>query len=301
MKKWSLILGTIALSFVTIFVTKRSKSVNNAVLLNTSEAAVQRHLIDKKNWPKWWPGEQRNDSTFSFMEVNYVYQKPLINGCELRLESGIQKSLGSLAFVALNDTTIQLQWVAYKGAEPTSSMKESMQSLLVQAQQFFSLQEKLYGFKVGVTRVPNPHLISTKKAFAQYPTVAEVYAMIDQLQQHAKAKNVKQVNSPMLHVNKAEYGTGFEAMVAIPIESKLEESGTIKPKFMIQGALLETEIMGGTYKVEQCINEMKNYLQDNKLSSPAIPYQSLISDRRIADSSKWVTKIYYPVFKQVGF
>jgi hypothetical protein len=42
---------------------------------------------------------------------------------------------------------------------------------------------------------------------------------------------------------------------------------------------------------------MKNYVEDNKKTSPAIPYQSLITNRLTeTDTTKWVTKLYYPVF-----
>ena len=38
-------------------------------------------------------------------------------------------------------------------------------------------------------------------------------------------------------------------------------------------------------------------MTDNALSSPAIPFESLVTNRmQEPDTSKWVTKIYYPGF-----
>jgi len=41
---------------------------------------------------------------------------------------------------------------------------------------------------------------------------------------------------------------------------------------------------------------LKNYLLDAKRPSPAVPFELLINNRRqITDSSKWQTRIFYPV------
>lgn len=287
----------IGIPLLVIFINS-GKTKSFKVNLNAPETAVQRQLIHKTAWSKWWPGTVVNDSTFSFEEVTYTFQSPLINGVQLQLKDADAAAIGGLSFVAQSDTSSILTWSST--GKMSSKMKSSMQKLLAHCNDVFSNQEKLYGFNVKTTTVLNPHLISIKKKFAQYPTVSEVYAMIEQLQKHADAKKTSQLNPAMLHVNPAEDGVGLEAMVAIPISFKLEEEGDFKPKFMIQGALLEAEVVGGISKVEQSMLEMKNYLQDYKLSSPAIPYQSLVSDRRTTDSSKWITKIYHPVFKRPG-
>jgi hypothetical protein len=66
---------------------------------------------------------------------------------------------------------------------------------------------------------------------------------------------------------------------------------------MALGNILVGEVKGGTYTVISGEQNLTNYVNDHKKMSPAIPYQSLVTDRLLeADTSKWVTKLYYPVF-----
>jgi hypothetical protein len=62
------------------------------------------------------------------------------------------------------------------------------------------------------------------------------------------------------------------------------------------GNILITEVKGGPASIKKAFNEMETYITDYRRTAPAIPFQSLITDRsKEPDTSKWVTKIYYPV------
>ncbi len=66
---------------------------------------------------------------------------------------------------------------------------------------------------------------------------------------------------------------------------------------MFPGKILSTEIKGGEYAVETGFKELSNYISDNQLTSPAIPFQSLVTNRVMEpDTSKWITKLYYPIY-----
>ena len=44
------------------------------------------------------------------------------------------------------------------------------------------------------------------------------------------------------------------------------------------------------------MKQMEQYVSDHKYVRIAIPFQSLVTDRmNEPDSSKWITKIYYPI------
>ena len=62
------------------------------------------------------------------------------------------------------------------------------------------------------------------------------------------------------------------------------------------GNVLVTEIKGGTYTIKKSFDQLENYLTDAKRTSPAIPYEMMITDRsKETDTAKWVTRLYYPV------
>ena len=66
---------------------------------------------------------------------------------------------------------------------------------------------------------------------------------------------------------------------------------------MVPGNILVSEIKGGDYSAREALREMHQFMTDNNMSSPAIPFQSLVTNRmEEPDTLKWITKIYYPVF-----
>jgi hypothetical protein len=62
------------------------------------------------------------------------------------------------------------------------------------------------------------------------------------------------------------------------------------------GNMLVTEVKGGQIEVNKASVQLLNYISDYNRTAPAIPFESLVTDRRKEpDSSKWITRIYYPV------
>jgi hypothetical protein len=62
------------------------------------------------------------------------------------------------------------------------------------------------------------------------------------------------------------------------------------------GNILITEVKGGQNEITNAYKQIQNYVSDYNRSAPAIPFESLVTDRRKEpDSSKWITRIYYPV------
>ena len=137
-------------------------------------------------------------------------------------------------------------------------------------------------------------LISTKKTFNAYPTTEQVYEMIADLETCINTNAVMQTNPPMLHV--VQDSGVFKTMVAIPINKSIPNTDRFIIKKMIAGKILITEATGGSANAEATIKKLELYMDDYHLLSPAISFQSLVTDRtKERDSTKWVTKIYYPI------
>jgi hypothetical protein len=65
---------------------------------------------------------------------------------------------------------------------------------------------------------------------------------------------------------------------------------------MVPGKILVAEVKGGEQRVREAAANLQNYVDDYKLKSPAIPFESLVTDRtKETDTSKWITKLYYPI------
>jgi hypothetical protein len=62
------------------------------------------------------------------------------------------------------------------------------------------------------------------------------------------------------------------------------------------GNILVTDVNGGPSAIKYAFDRLEEYVSDTKRIPPAIPFESLITDRRKErDTSKWITRIYYPV------
>jgi SepF-like predicted cell division protein (DUF552 family) len=135
-----------------------------------------------------------------------------------------------------------------------------------------------------------------KKIFDHYPNTEDIYEMVSQIKKHISREQAKEEDYPMLHV-KASDSMHYEAQVAVPVDRKITDSDTFSIKRMLKnGDILVAEITGGKDITDSAMKQLELYVSDYQYNNIAIPFHSLVTDRtKEADSSKWVTKIYYPI------
>ena len=101
----------------------------------------------------------------------------------------------------------------------------------------------------------------------------------------------------MINVLRAN-GTSYQLMVALPVNRKLPGNADVFPEKMVRGNFMSAEITGPAGRIDSAIRQMAVYFEDHQKIAMAIPFQSLITNRKIAsDSNTWVTRIYFPVLK----
>jgi hypothetical protein len=101
---------------------------------------------------------------------------------------------------------------------------------------------------------------------------------------------------PMLNIYKTD-SVNYLTRVAIPVDKKLPSSGNISYKWMLGGGnILVTDVRGGPFSIDSAFQQLEYYVHDYNRTSPAIPFQSLVTDRsKVPDTTKWITRLYYPV------
>ena len=310
MKKILFGLFILVAGYIGYALLKPIDSKEKIIKVDCTEAAIMRNFMKVENWQNWWPGKQIDDTTFNYRDINYVIKNLLANGVMLQVKSTSNVEYAYLQVTALNDTSSNVIF-NIASSKPTSfsekifhpfSTNEIGSNILLildSVKRHFNDPVNIYGFKAAVTKVNDPHLISIKKQYIQYPTTEDIYKEVINLQAYALTNGAFQTNPPMLNVHISDEGKGVDAMIAIPVNNALPAKDNFQPKFMIQGLLLHAQIVGGAAKVQNAISQFQNYLQDYKLSAPAIPYQSLVTDRTLeSDSNKWVTNIYQPIFRK---
>ena len=175
------------------------------------------------------------------------------------------------------------------------SLKKDFKQFLAAAKLFFENEENTYGMNVETQRVKDSTLISLKKTFDHYPTTEEVYGLITTVKTYIKTKGGEETNAPMLNIFSVA-DNHYDVMVGVPTKKDVEEQEPFKRKKMILGYILVGDVQGGVATVASAEKRMADYAFDHQRTAPAIPFQSLITDRmQEKDTSKWITRIYYPV------
>jgi hypothetical protein len=308
---FAVVISIVILFFgVVYFVLPNKSSVAVSIKANAPLACVQRVLATKALSSKWLPKDGKqisanefllDDCTFSFVSDNFQNNSVTVKYKDVKASSMIisapvrDSSFASVNFQFPNSTnsfTKIANYFIYKHVEKTT------QKLLNSLQSFLSKTQNIYGVSMKREILKDSTLIALKSVSKNYPTVAEIYKNIDILKAYATVNGAAENNPPMLNIYK-DGENGYAFMVALPINKWLENKGNIIAKRMLAGGnILESgEIKGGFYTVDNYLKELENFRADINGMSPAIPFQSLITDRsKESDTSKWVTKLYFPVF-----
>ena len=291
------------LAAVYIFIPGKLK-MEAAVSLNIAMPGVSRTLANENNWKKWWPGE----IPFSYNKQTYSVTGNIFNAFDIDIYSDKDTINSRMELVLIKADTMKIGWsgelpgsnnplkrfAQYRHAKET---EKNMNAILQSMKTFLQKTENVYGFEVKESLVKDSVLVSTRRTFDHYPNAQEVDAMIQSLKKYIAQHNAIEKNSPMLNVLKFD-NSHFEVMTAIPVDKALPETSEFAPKFLLKGGhILEAQIQGGPYTIENSLKEFENYRADYKFTSPAIPYQLLVTDRvKETDTTKWITRLYYPVF-----
>lgn len=309
MKKIVFILLSLLIIFIAavyIFIPP-VKTISYNAEVQCAGPAVQRLIIYKNNWEKWWPGKKVNDTLYSLGDFNYSIDKILPNGVETMLMGDDDMVSASITYNSIPGDSTRLGFVSniplsgnpftrfFQNME-TGKVAASAAQLLDGMSAFFNKQENVYGLKINIQKVRDSSLIAVNQAMNHYPSVTEIYKTISEIQGYIQSKGGMQADSPMLNVY-TDDSINFQVMIAIPTKGDMPSSGKFQLKKMVLGNILMGEVRGGITAIAEGDKQLINYITDYHKTSPAIPYQMLITNRmQETDTAKWVTQLYYPVF-----
>lgn len=269
---------------------------------------VFKFLENEKEWMKWWPGKKGTTAfNFEYNNTQFTVTEKLYHS--LSMDAVYDETLikSSLVLVPLGQDKAALNWEAKlaAGANPfkryinyrkVKALESSMKKIIAALETFVNNPTNAYGMKVEQVRVVDTFLLSQKKVFKTYPSTAEVYEMVYAIKNYLATHNIKEIGYPMLHVEMMG-NEQFETMVAIPIDHEVPNDGAFVFKLMIAGNILRAEIKGDYKRIKQASEELENYRVEHQKTSPAIPFEMMVTDRlKEKDSSQWITRLYYPVF-----
>lgn len=315
MKKLLIVLLTFAaLSIAAVYIfIPNIINFRCSVSVGAPQQALYRAIGEDNNWEGWWPGESKPDTgkagnwLYSYNGVTYRPTKKTATSLFFLNNTKKSNAESLLTFIHVKQDSTNFVWDA---AVPTSynpikrlqiyfdvkNLKNNFNSILQKIKTFFSVTGNLYEFNIRNEKVVDSNLVSTFENTKDYPTMEFAYSLIDKLKQYISSKGAKETGYPMLNISTTDNITWL-TRVAVPADKKLESSGNISYKWMLGGGnILITEVNGGPGRINKAMEQVENYIKDYQRIAAAIPFQSLVTDRRtVTDTSKWITRIYYPV------
>lgn len=310
-KLFYLILAFIAVLFLCIhlIIPGRVHELKK-IAVHAPESAILNYLIMKKGWKKWWPNkngiDRKDSSTFTYKGVSFKIDKSTLTEITLMVTDGDKKFPSVIRISPGNGLSNNILW-SFTYSTSNNPVKRFIQfersrelakysgELLGQFREFIETDENIYGIKIEYAKVQDSLVVSRKIIAEQYPDTREVYRMIEGLRSYAKHHKIEKRGLPMLNVTQSGEKE-FHVTVALPVSKRAPESKDIRYKQMVLGNILVTEVRGGTHTVQQAMAQLKQYIHDNRHTSPAIPFQVLVTDRQAEpDTSRWISRLYYPI------
>jgi hypothetical protein len=297
------LLLVLALAALYLFIPGKIK-VEATVSLNAALPGVSRSLMDENNWKKLWPGE----TPFNYNKQTYSISEKMSSVFDIDIYSGKDSINSRLELVPVKNDMMTIDWhaeqmtsnnpfIRFSRYRHLKATEKKMNEILQSMKAFLEETKNIYGFEIKKTLVSDSVLISIRRSFDHDPTIQEIDAMIQDLKKYIVQNNAIEKNSPMLNVLRLD-SAHYEAMSAIPVDKALPQTNEFAPKFLLKGGnILEAQVQGGPYIIESGLQEIENYRSDYRYTSPAIPYQLLVTDRlKETDTTKWITRLYYPIF-----
>lgn len=303
-----LILAAIVIIAIPIyFIIPSTLTVSNQLTVEASDGVVAKFLIHQQRWDKWWPGTKVNKKQFAYDGVQFTINKTTNSGANVDLQQGNFKLNADINYLAEDFAAkISLQAQRQSSMNPVKrvsdyfaarNLQNKAMQVLTHFKTFLEDQKNAYGYKIYIDKVKDPFLLTNTSSAATYPDMQDIYSRIDNLKQEAIAKGAKLTNFPMLNITKVG-AKEYQISYAIPIDKKIiPGKGSVISEMVMGGNLLIEDVKGGPNTVQDAFDEVKIYMKDHKLIAPAMPFESMVTDRNMEkDTSKWVTKIYYPIF-----
>jgi hypothetical protein len=319
MKKWLFVgsVGIVLLLATALILIPGELVISKITLLHCTIPGAYRNISDSNYWNNWWPGKIASDSLqngqqetiFTYGDSRYSITKKNPFNVGINIQNKNYTIASSVEMLSLGlDSTIVNWTCTYP--EITSNpfrkcvnfvraweIKNQMSEILTKVQFFLENPDHLYGINIRRSSTKDTLMVAAKYTLKTYPTTNEIYDFLNPLKKYIQDNSALQTSYPMLNVTKIN-NDSFQIMVAIPINKTLPGNDTILFRRMVPGNFYVTEITGGAGSVEKGFSELKNFVTDYQKAIIAIPFQLLVTDRRMEpDTTKWVTKIYMPVVK----
>ena len=304
----SIVILLLALGAIYLFIPANLK-ISRTIRIEANKEALYRKLSQSAAWAEWWPGAKIPDETGAWVLDGALFQ-PLeqkMLSLSVLLKEGSVETTADLTLIAIKTDSclLNIETCIPGSNNPFSrvnnylkavKIKDHFATMLNAINSQYSKIPALYGYDIRKEKVVDSNLVYISATSKGLPAVEQVYRMVSKLKGYIQTQQAAETGHPMLNVFTTD-SLNYQVRVAIPVNRRLPDAGEIHYKWMLGGGnILIMEVKGGPAEIKKAYTEINHYVNDYKRIAPAIPFESLVTDRSVEkDSTKWVTRIYYPV------
>lgn len=304
----SIVFVALALSAIYLFIPANLK-ISQTIRMEANKEGLYRKLSQPAAWGEWWPGAKTTDEQGAWVLDGALFQ-PLeqkMLSLSVLLKEGSVETTADLTLIAIktDSSLLHIETSIPASNNPFSrvtnylkavKIKDHFSTMLNAINSYYSKIPRLYGYDIRKEKVVDSNLIYISAISKGLPAVEQVYGMVSKLKAYIQTQQASETGYPMLNVFTTD-SLNYQVRVAIPVSRRLPDAGEIHYKWMLGGGnILITEVKGGPEEIKKAYTEINHYVTDYKRIAPAIPFESLVTDRSVEkDSTKWITRIYYPV------
>ena len=318
MKKWMIgVMAGVVVVVVALYVfIPNFIFVKKSTIINISQPAIFRLLIESDQWNKGWPGkgsttEMKDTSRYVYFNgYSYSLTDKKYGSLILSIHRGADTvATSALNIISISKDSVMLEWEAFIASsynplkriqiyQQSKKIENDIGILLGRMDAYYSKPANVYGIIVTQQSVTDSTLFFTYDSTKGYPGTELIYSLISQLKKYIAGQQANVTGYPMLNIYTKDSVT-YLVKVALPVDKKLPPSGKMAYKWMLPGGnILVTEVKGDARDINNAVKQMEFFINDYGRKAPAIQFLSLITDRlQEKDSSIWITRIYYPVME----
>jgi len=274
----------------------------------SSERILSKYLNGANERLKWWP--QKNDAvagdTLKYRNYSYYFQNRRHNSIGIIIGTENLNLKSTISWIPVSGNLYKLTWKTSlpAGINPMGrflryrearKVKADIKHVLERYLTFITNRRDVYGYEFKIETVSDTLLATTSFHSVVVPNDARIYQAIDHVKTYIDEQGIKATNPPMLNISPE--AQGYLTTVALPVASRFKSNGSVMLRRMVAGNILVTDVKGGPKAISNGFRQMETFIKDFKLSSPAIYFESLVTNRSDEpDTAKWITKIYYPIY-----
>ena len=302
----ALLLITSLIYFIYLFIPN-TLTVSGSSIAKQAGNTVLRGFMQLESWEKWLSKKENDSNSYSLANgvlkikssfVSNVYCDYIIKDKNIPLTFTIEsigKDSSKIEFQLSIDNKTLLPWQRVANYFLARSIDSALTNAINQARKYYTTTMANYGFDIKEEKIKDSLLVSSEKYYADTPTIAQVYGMLDQLKQYVDSKKGVLHGDPMVYI--ARDAKRVYLQVAYLLEKEIPTAPLFDVRKIKVRNLVSINVVGDAQLAYKAKYEAENYLHDQSKFAPIMPYIIYNTNRLLEkDSSRWMSTIFYPIF-----